>query len=173
MRTVLVTGAIGSGKSEVCRHLAGKGRPVYDCDSRCKGLYESVPGLRQRIEEALGVPFESIGIIFRDQEKRLRLEAVVYPLLLEDFHRWRASQQGNVVYMESAVALDKPEFRAECDEVLLVRAPYATRLGRNPRVAERDALQAFDPSLADYVIDNDSSIEELHKKVDNYENRSC
>ena len=49
MKTFLVTGPIGSGKSEVCRYLASKGYPVYDCDSRTKGLYESVPGLKSRI----------------------------------------------------------------------------------------------------------------------------
>lgn len=63
MTTWLVTGAIGSGKSEVCRFLASKGLPVYDCDSRTKMLYSTVPGLKCRIEEALGVPFENLSVI--------------------------------------------------------------------------------------------------------------
>ena len=50
MRTILVTGGIASGKSEVCAHLQAKGYPVYDCDSRTKGLYATVPGLPHLLE---------------------------------------------------------------------------------------------------------------------------
>ena len=64
MKTILVTGGIASGKSEVCRYLASKGLPVYDSDSRTKALYGSVPGLVERIEAAIGVPFAQIGVIF-------------------------------------------------------------------------------------------------------------
>ena len=39
MRTVLVTGPIGSGKSEACRYLASLDFPVYECDARTKLLY--------------------------------------------------------------------------------------------------------------------------------------
>ena len=39
MRTLAVTGGIGSGKSLVCSFLAERGFPVYDADSRTKALY--------------------------------------------------------------------------------------------------------------------------------------
>ena len=38
MKTVLVTGLIGAGKSALCSLLAAKGYPVYDSDSRTKAL---------------------------------------------------------------------------------------------------------------------------------------
>ena len=43
MRTVIVTGGIGSGKSAVCALLRKRGIPVYDSDSRVKELYKSRP----------------------------------------------------------------------------------------------------------------------------------
>ena len=61
MKTILVTGPIGSGKSEACRYLASLGFPVYDCDSRTKLLYSLVPGLKCRIEDALELRWEQIG----------------------------------------------------------------------------------------------------------------
>ena len=67
MKTVLVTGGIASGKSEVCRYLSSAGYPVYDSDSRTKALYESVPGLKGRVEEAIGVPFSNVAVIFEDE----------------------------------------------------------------------------------------------------------
>lgn len=168
MKTVLITGGIASGKSEVCRWLASKGLPVYDSDSRTKALYDSVPGLKARVEEAIGLPFAQIGVIFEDAVKREALEAVVYPEVLKDFLGWRAAQTGPVVFFESAIALEKPIFDGLWDEVWLVRAPLEQRLARNPRTAARLASQKeTGEEQADVVIENDSSLEELHKKVDN------
>jgi len=167
MKTILVTGGIASGKSEVCRYLTGKGFPVYDSDSRTKALYDNVPGLKSRVEVAIGVPFKQIGIIFEDASRREALEAVVYPEVLKDFLAWRERQSGDAVFFESAIALEKPIFGDLWDEVWLVRAPIALRKARNPRTAERVSSQMdVDASQADVVIDNDSSIDALHEKVD-------
>lgn len=166
MKTVLVTGPIGSGKSEVCRYLASKGWPVYDCDSRTKALYDSVPGLKTDIEEALGVRWEDIGIIFTDSLRREKLERMVYPLVLADIASWKSGLDSGLAFIESAVAMDKREFDGVYDEVLLVTADYDLRRRRNPKAAQRDALQTHDRSRADHIIENDSTIEELHKKTD-------
>ena len=55
MRTIVVTGGIGSGKSAVCGLLREKGIPVYDADSRTKALYHG--DLLARIESAFGRSF--------------------------------------------------------------------------------------------------------------------
>ena len=82
MKTFLVTGPIGSGKSAVCEYLASRGNPVYDCDSRTKMLYSLVPGLKCSIEQALDISWDNISVIFTDEAKRRKLESIVYPLLL-------------------------------------------------------------------------------------------
>ena len=167
MKTVLVTGGIASGKSEVCRYLAEMGYPVYDSDSRTKRLYESVPGLKKRIEAAIGAPFANIGVIFDDTAKREALEKVVYPEVLADFLKWKASCNAGTVFFESAVALDKAVFDGQWDEVWLVTAPLEARLKRNPKAEGRlKAQREVDETRADALIVNDSSIDVLHKKVD-------
>ncbi|MDO5321833.1 MAG: dephospho-CoA kinase [Bacteroidia bacterium] len=168
MTAWLVTGAIGSGKSEVCRYLASKGFPVYDCDSRTKMLYDIVPGLKCRIEEALGVPFEELPVIFGDASKREKLESIVYPYVFEDIRAWMGQLDGKLAFIESAIAMSKPLFDSIYDKVLLVRADYGSRLARNPKVKDRDALQSFDESRVDKIIDNNSSLEQLHREVDNF-----
>ena len=165
MMTVLVTGPIGGGKSTVCKYLESKGFPVYDCDSRCKLLYDSVPGLKERIESELGIAFSELGRIFSDHSLRDRLEAIVYPLLLEDLDRWKAGLHGPLAFIESAIALDKPQFDGLYDKVLLVTAPYELRVQRNPKAAERDALQTFDPARADLILENQGTKEELNIKI--------
>lgn len=166
MKTFLVTGPIGSGKSEVCRYLASKGYPVYDCDSRTKGLYESVPGLKSRIETALGIDWSEIGIIFSDSGRRETLERIVFPLVADDIRAWKSGLDSRLAFIESAIATEKKEFDGLYDGVLLVTADYSLRCGRNPKAAQRDSLQTFDLTGADWVLENDSTIEELHLKTD-------
>ena len=161
MRTVLVTGPIGSGKSEACRYLASLDFPVYECDARTKLLYSTVPGLKCSIEERLGLPWARIGEVFADPGKLRTLEAMVYPYVVEDLKAWKAAQTAPLLFVESAIALDKPQFDGLYDTVVLVDAPYETRVQRNPKAAERDALQAYDPARIDHVVVNDGTPEEL------------
>ena len=54
MKTLVITGGIGSGKSEVCRILERYGVVArYDADARVKALYSAHPTLLDDIEKAL------------------------------------------------------------------------------------------------------------------------
>jgi dephospho-CoA kinase len=165
MLTVLVTGPIGSGKSAVCKYLASLDFPVYECDARTKMLYSLVPGLKCSIEERLGFPWSEIGRVFAEPDKLRTLEEMVYPHVLEDLKAWKAAQKAPLLFVESAIALDKPMFDGQYDKVLLVTAPYELRVQRNPKAAERDALQAFDPARADLVLENVGTKEEMNIKI--------
>ena len=165
MLTVLVTGPIGSGKSAVCKYLASLDFPVYECDARTKMLYSLVPGLKCSIEERLGFPWSEIGRVFAEPDKLRTLEEMVYPHVLEDLKAWKAAQKAPLLFIESAIALDKPQFDGLYDQVVLVTAPYGLRVQRNPKAAERDALQAYDPARIDFRLDNDGTKEEMYIKI--------
>ena len=186
MRTVIVTGGIGSGKSAVCAHLAGKGIPVYDSDSRAKALYEEQPALLETLEKAWGVPLRESGgrldrsrlaaLIFSDPARRTELENLLYPALREDFEAWREGfPEAPYVVFESAVVLSKPAFNGLADKVVLVEAPRALRLqrvlgrdgGLPDSVRARMAAQRL-PSRrkADAVIRNEGSLEDLFHQSD-------
>ena len=186
MRTVIVTGGIGSGKSAVCAHLAGKGIPVYDSDTRIKALYDEKPALLDTLEAAWGVPLRTAEgrldrgrlaeLIFSDKERREFLESLVYPALREDFEAWREGfPEAPYVIFESVIVLSKPAFKGLADKVVLVEAPRALRLrrvmGRDgslpASVRARMAAQRL-PSRrkANAVIVNDGSLEALFSKTD-------
>lgn len=166
-RTILITGPIGSGKSEARRYLGTKGYPVYDCDSRTKALYTEIPDLIPRIEKEIGIKWEDIRQVFEDREKLSRLENMVYSYLLEDIKAWQERNEASeLLFLESAIAMDKWQFAGIYDEVLLVTADYEIRCMRNPATPLRDPLQSFDLEMVDYVIENNKTIEELHNKID-------
>ena len=137
-------------------------------EDRIARVYSNVAernALRHLTEE-LGIPFTELRRIFEDDALREKLESIVYPLLVKDLQAWKASLDGDLSFIESAVALGKPCFDGLYDKVLLVTAPRGVRESRNPEVARRDALQTFDASKADYTITNAGSIESLHCKTD-------
>ena len=151
MRTLVITGGIGSGKSSVCALLEGRGVPVYDSDSRTKALYDNDRELLERIGSAMGCRITDdeglldrkllASMIFSDGRLLDKLESVVHPAVLDDFIQWKLLQEGEIcwndaagevpfVVMESAIILEKPLFRNVADKVLLVDAPYQVRLAR-------------------------------------------
>lgn len=168
MKTILITGPIGSGKSEVRKYLSSLGFYVYDCDSRTKALYDKIPGLKTSIEEALQIKWTEIRSVFADKDKLQMLENMVYPYLIKDIGEWKQEIDGKckLAFIESAVALGKPSLSSLYDEVLLVDSDYKRRIERNPDVRQRDSLQSFDPSKINYTITNNSTIEELYTQID-------
>jgi dephospho-CoA kinase len=184
MKTVLLTGPIGSGKSAVSALLRERGIPVYDCDTRTKGLYTRRPTLVPKLENALGASLRQAdgtldkvrlaSLIFSDSQARETLEGIVYPLVLQDYRRWLSRQKAPFVIIESALILSKPLFDGIYDAAVLVEAPQEVRLQRVMRrenATREDSLrrmeaQAFPMDKVDAVITNDGTKEQLSAAVE-------
>ena len=192
MKTVILTGGMGSGKSAVCAFLKVRGVPVYDSDSRTKSLYDRDPALVGRLEAALGTGLRApdgqldrsklASLIFQDPERKAVVESIVHPAVLEDFRRWKRWHRpkgwtyGPVpfVVLESAIILSCPVFDGLGDRTVLVEASEEVRLARavardgsDPEAAlRRIRQQHFDLSQVDVVLRNEGSLEELAVETD-------
>lgn len=193
MMTVVVTGGIGSGKSLVCRILNEEfGWPVYNADSRVKQLYVSHPTLLSEIEVALGERFRDdegtfqpsslARKIFSDNAALLKVEGLVFPFLTEDFEQWKQkNSQSEYIILESATILEKPQLRTMGDKFVLIDAPVDVRIKRvmvrdglsdeqvTARLANQPLMNSYsngtETADVDYIILNDSSVENLREKV--------
>ena len=141
MKVLVITGGIGSGKSQVCRILNERfGIPVYEADARAKALYTEVPGMIDDMEKALRchlrnesgefVPQKLAEVIFNDESALRKVEEILFPVMIDDFSSWAISQNKKVVAFESATILEKPQFDGFGDIVLLVDTPVSVRLAR-------------------------------------------
>ena len=110
------------------------------------------------------------------------VESLVFPVLTEDFHRWRdLNADKRFVVLESATILEKPDLAGLGDYVVVVDAPVATRV---QRAIERDGVtyesvigrvnnqklmneisSGMIPPSVDFVIINDGSLEALSENV--------
>jgi len=199
MRTVAVTGGIGSGKSTVCAILSRRGIPVYDSDSAAKNLYEMDDSLLDAIEGAFGCGIrhpdgsfdkEKLAAVAFSSPERLRtLESIVHPAVLNDFKRWNAMQSARFsddpssaiffgkepfCVLESAIILDKSEFLAVADKIVMVDASLTLRLRRAcdrdhaqpEKIIARMAVQHFDLSKVDAFIRNDGTLSRLASETE-------
>lgn len=193
MKTLVITGGIGSGKSEVCRILRDMGMDVqYNADSRVKSLYSEHPTLLKSIEESLGVglrdsdgnflPKRLSEVIFDDREALKKVESLVFPALTDDFKAFAADHPDEkIIIFESATILEKPFFDGFADRTILVDAPYSTRLERacardgalkeavEARMANQPLMNSLsgghtDPRI-DAVIMNDAGLRELEERT--------
>lgn len=184
MVTILVTGGIGSGKTEVSRILSESGIPVYDSDSAVHRLYREDKALRSSIAEAFGQEIltpEGVNrtvlskIVFSSSASLERLESIVYPALLKDFRSWQNGLDSAYSAMESAIAFEKPVFKDIFDFIIFVDAPEEERIAR---VCGRDGISSGDVrrrmasqknlagGAAGAVIRNDSGLENLRRQVE-------
>lgn len=193
MKLIVVTGGIGSGKSEVCRIMRESGLTAqYDADDRVKKLYHEDPLLLSSIEDVLGmrlrdedgkfVPRLLAARIFNDASALQEVERLVFPALLKDFKAFVGSHiDEKYVIFESATILEKEFFNGFGDYTILVDAPFDVRL---ERAAARDGVERdavikrmnnqrlmnllseghTDPRI-DFIILNNGSRDELELKV--------
>ncbi len=174
MKVLGCTGGIGSGKSYVSNLFNKMGIPVYDSDSRAKGLYDTDSILMEQMIELLGGDIIENGVlqrnivasrIFGNRTLLLEVEKLVHPAVLRDFCIWKESfgQDVPFVIMESAILLEKPLVRGCADKILNVTAPAELRIERvmardkvcRERVLERMAAQWSDEdrsAMADFII---------------------
>ncbi len=188
-----LTGGIGSGKSEVSRRLAARGAAIVDADVAAREVVEpGTPGLGQ-IADVFGpevlrpdgrLDRERLGqLVFAQPDLRAKLNAIVHPLVHE---RMRQMEQEAIAAPgplgASAIIVHDVPLLAEnglsrgFDTVIVVDTPedqQAQRLitarGLSPEHArDRMAAQAGREqrlAIADIVIDNSGSLEDLDHRV--------
>ena len=189
MKVIIISGGIGSGKSTVCRMLEdGYGWPVYDADSRVKELYCEHPCLLSDIEKALNGTYRDADGVFRpsllasrifsDRNALEKVESLVFPVLTEDFLKWKeAHSDKDFLVLESATILEKPELLHLGDYVAVVDAPLQTRVERAAardgvsyesvlgRVQNQELMNEISrgmiPEAVSHVIMNDMDLNEL------------
>lgn len=185
-----LTGGIGSGKSEVSRQLAAHGAVIIDADLAARAVVApGTPGLT-RIAEAFGAQVlgpdgaldrERLGaIVFRDPTARATLNAIVHPLVRE----WMREAEraavdaagGDVIIVHDVPLLAENRRAGDFDLIIVVDVPPDLQLerlvsqrGMTPDQARaRMAAQASRQqrlAIADLVIDNSGSLEDLGRRV--------
>jgi len=189
MLEVGLTGGMGCGKSTVSGMLRGLGALVIDADKLAHDVLSPGGSAFKGVVSAFGTgilrPDGSIDraalgeVVFADEEKRRLLESIVHPAVFEIERRmlekFRDGHPRAVVVFDAALLIESGAY-ARMDRVVVVWCSPKTQLqrlaakGLEPgQAAKRMAAQMpVEEKLlyADHVIDNDGSMEETARQVE-------
>lgn len=189
MRTVGLTGGIGSGKSAVSRLLREHGAVVVDADLVAREVVAVGTRGLAAVAEAFGrdvlredgsLDRAELGRrVFTDREALARLNAITHPLIAERTAQLfrEAAEAGTEVLVHDVALLVENGLTGAYDAIVVVAAEPATQLDRLVRLRgmsqeEAQARLAAQLPLQDklavatHVIRNDGPLEELAPQVD-------
>jgi len=188
IRTIGLTGGIGSGKSTVAGLFAEQGAAIIDTDDIAHRLTRpggiAIPAIRAEFGDryiAEDGALDRAGmraLVFADAAARHRLERLLHPQILAQTET-ELAQTGTAPYAILVVPLlpQAPAFRRLVQRVLVVDCDEATQLARivrRSRLSEAEARaiiasqtpRAERLKLADDIIYNDGDLDALADQVD-------
>ena len=193
MKSVALTGGIGSGKSTVASLLAERGAYVVDADAIAREVVRpGEPALRQIAQEfgsEVLAPDGSLdrgalaSVVFGDSAALARLNAITHPRIAQRSAELTASAPADalVVYDMPLLVEQGPEALVGWDAVVVVDAPDEVRLERlvtrgldRADAQRRMAAQASREerlAAADVVIDNGRDLAHTEEQVQGLWNR--
>ena len=184
MLRVGITGGIGSGKTALTDWLSEKGIVIVDADLASRVVVAPGQPALAKIAKTFGQEFiQNDGqlnraalreLVFTDDSKRQQLEAITHPRIREEL-AWQmdAADSGYVVLssplllesgqssmVDLSVVVDVPENTQI--ERTMARDNNARQLVEGIMAAQLDRAKRI--SLADIVINNSGSLDELYQR---------
>lgn len=189
IRTIGLTGGIGSGKSTVAKMLQALGATIIDADALAHQLTApggaALPAIAARFGAAAIGPDGAMDRahmrqqVFSDPQAKQALEAILHPMITvatEDAARQAPSGQP-IVFDIPLLVEGIERWRPRLDRVLVVDCSEDTQIDRVmrrngwdrdavQRILNQQATRAQRRAVADAVINNDQiSLDELEEQV--------
>jgi dephospho-CoA kinase len=186
MRVIGLTGGIGCGKSLAAQYFAELGALVIDADQLARaaiergtdGFDEVVTLFGDSILKDGNIDRRALGeLIFKDPAAKKHLESIIHPFVRREFEEAVASLKGDQVLVYEIPLLVETKAHERFDVVITVESEMENRVarlrGRGMHISEiegRIAAQATREErieVADFLIENDGSEDELLRQVEN------
>jgi len=186
--TIGLTGGIASGKSSVARVLLAEGVAVVDADAIAREVVEKGSEGLQEIVAAFGAHVltadgsldraKLAAVVFGDAAARKQLEGITHPrIALRSAERLAALGAGDAPYVvyEAPLLVEVGAHRG-LDALIVVATDEASQLARSVQrdgwdeAEARRRISAQLPlarkvEVADYVIENDGSLDQLKQRT--------
>lgn len=191
MKTIGLTGGIGSGKTTVARIFETTGISVYYSDDRAKEMY-FIAEVKEKVIQLLGsgtylndheINKKFIADkIFSNTDLLQQINGIIHPAVKKDFDEWAAKKKDHAFVLKESALLFETGIYKNMDACILVVSPEALRakrIAKRDHLTEKEVLARFKSQMRDeqkiplatYIIHNDeeqSLIEqvlEVKKKI--------
>lgn len=186
MRVIGLTGGIGCGKSLAAQYFAELGALVIDADQLARaaiergseGFDEVVSFFGDSVLNNGDIDRRVLGeVIFKDPEAKKKLESIIHPFVRREFEEAVASLKSDETLVYEIPLLVETGGQDRFDVVVTVESSLENRIARlrqrGMHISEiegRIATQATREQrieVADFLIENDGSEDELLRQVEN------
>ena len=180
-----LTGGIGSGKSVVGNFFTELGIDVIDADHVSKNILDENKSAKKLFVEHFGDKFidKNHNIdrallrdeIFKDENKKEALESIIHPLVREEIFNFIKNSQSiyKIVMVPLIYETNSQDFY---DKILVVECSEENQINRASKrdnktnndimnIIKNQATSVQRKSIADEIINNDSSLNELKNQV--------
>ncbi len=191
MLKIGLTGGLGCGKSTAGIVLAELGADIFDADNEAKTMISKNLTVQSELIAEFGtdimgpgnvIDLKKLGrIAFQDEDHQIRLNSVVFPyiynLIDEQFNKISAKNKNSMFIVDGALIYESG-YDQHLDYVIVITALMKNRMVRalsRRTLSRQEILQRIDlqwseeekTGLADFVIHNDSTEENLRKEITN------
>lgn len=190
-KTIGLTGSVATGKSTVSNMIQQAGIPLVDADIAARKVVEpGTEGLKEIVAYFGGEILLADGtldraklgeIIFKDKEKREKLNEITHPRV-KDYMleaRERFFRSGEELVFFDIPLLFESHLESLVDQIVVVWTTPETELKRlmeRNNLTKEDALRRIESQMgidekarkADFVIDNNESLEKTQKQVNTF-----
>ena len=186
MRTIGITGGIGSGKTALTDYLAEKGITIVDADLAARVIVEPGRLALKAIFDHFGPELAQNdgaldraalrGIVFANTEARLWLEQLTHPLIGQEIQDQLARAAGPYRVLSSPLLLEGSQATL-VDYVVVVDVPEDLQVQRasardnnDPaqikRIMAAQLARSDRLAKADYVVDNSGDLKKLYTQAE-------
>ncbi|MBC8323472.1 MAG: dephospho-CoA kinase [Candidatus Marinimicrobia bacterium] len=195
MLKVGLTGGIGCGKSTASAVVAELGAYIFEADDEAKKMIRENLTVQSELIAEFGTDIMGAGdvmdlqklgrIALQDEDHQLRLNLVVHPyiynLIDDQFEKVSAKNEHTMFIVDGALIYESG-YDQHLDYVIVITALMKNRMERaiargtltRDQILQRIDLQWSEEEktgLADFVIHNDSTQEDLQKEITEIYNR--
>lgn len=186
MRTIGITGGIGSGKTALTDYLSEKGITIVDADLAARVIVEPGRPALKAIFDHFGPELAQNdgaldraalrGIVFANTEARLWLEQLTHPLIGQEIQDQLARAAGPYRVLSSPLLLEGSQATL-VDYVVVVDVPEDLQVQRasardnnDPaqikRIMAAQLARSDRLAKADYVVDNSGDLKKLYTQAE-------
>ncbi|WP_141051301.1 dephospho-CoA kinase [Aliarcobacter cryaerophilus] len=181
---IALTGGIATGKSTVCNLLKLHGFLIIDADKIAHKLLDENS---QKIEELFGKQYVENGkvlrkelgkIIFSNEENKLKLEALLHPLIFDEIKKEAkiCEEQNKIYFIDIPLFFEKMNY--PISKSIVTYTPkdlQIKRLQNRDNISKEEAMLKISnqmdieekKSLGTYIIDNSKDLKHLQNEVEN------
>lgn len=174
-----ITGGIATGKSTATNYLRKKGFVVVDSDQIVGNLYKDEAVLNKIAKTfKLALPLDKAAlakIIFSDKKARTKLENILHPYVFEHIKQVKQSSNEHILFLDIPLLFESKY--QDYDASILIDTTAKNqliRLMKRNNLTETDAMLRIKAQmplskkrkLADYIVNNNGSIEDLYRAIE-------